>query len=388
MYKDMTREEKTTIMNMEICARLPYGVRCKVNAKDFLDWVQEVFGEKLVVSTPEICEALTRRSFVIEGMPAYDKFILKGFCDYGCGVPSRFIELCLRTLDDMTAEEQKEYNSLYAENEDGNEYDDLLQYGRLTNWLYANHFDFRHLIESGLAVGSVSVPKIKRAFLLCSKPHIAISEMYGKSFDNITRNREKYLAFLRKVDEDGRIDELCAIMKKHGLLVTKTYMGMTDEEKDMLLKDLATRLPYGVKVHCEWHEHQDDEPTADTGELVSVDMKDRTIMFHRSDGHYWTAVPFNRDGCTVKPYLRPIESMTEDERRVLKSQMLKDIDELDETEESKVFTKGICQNAANLDYINAHHLDYRGLTGRDLAYEAPEDMYDINEERSKENGND
>ena len=100
----MTREEKTTIMNMEICARLPYGVRCKVNAKDFLDWVQEVFGEKLVVSTPEICEALTRRSFVIEGMPAYDKFILKGFCDYGCGVPSRFIELCLRPLDDMTAD--------------------------------------------------------------------------------------------------------------------------------------------------------------------------------------------------------------------------------------------------------------------------------------------
>ena len=61
----------------------------------------------------------------------------------------------------------------------------------------------------------------------------------------------------------------------------------------------------------------------------------------------------------IKPYLRPMSSMTEDEGV-----------ELDNT----VIMGNYGDDA---DWLNAHHFDYRGLIKKGLALEAPEGMYKI-----------
>ena len=67
---------------------------------------------------------------------------------------------------------------------------------------------------------------------------------------------------------------------------------MTQEEKQLLLKDLSTRLPYGVKL--------------DNGlKLRSVDALTQIVGCSGSD----------RKVDYVKPYLRSLSSMTEEERQ-------------------------------------------------------------------------
>ena len=84
----------------------------------------------------------------------------------------------------------------------------------------------------------------------------------------------------------------------------------------------------------------------------------------------------------VKPYLRPMSSMTEDEDC--------EIDKIDE-ESSRIFfddlhnraeqygrenLKGFLPDYPTLDYLNSHHVDYRGLIEKGLALEASEGMYE------------
>ena len=111
---------------------------------------------------------------------------------------------------------------------------------------------------------------------------------------------------------------------------------MTQEKKDILIKDLCGRLPYGVKL--------------DNGlKLRSIDALTQIVSCSGSD---------KKIDC-IKPYLRPLSSMTEEEA--------KDMD-LTECLESSFYV-GV------IDWLNAHHFDYRGLIEKGLALEAPEDMY-------------
>ena len=57
-----------------------------------------------------------------------------------------FIKPYLRPMDDMTEEERKEYKHLvaFSGSPDGAT--------NFTDWLNANHFDYRGLIEKGLAI--------------------------------------------------------------------------------------------------------------------------------------------------------------------------------------------------------------------------------------------
>lgn len=115
----------------------------------------------------------------------------------------------------------------------------------------------------------------------------------------------------------------------------------TKEDKSLLLKDLSARLPYGVKVQTPV---MNDEITLTCGDI--------------------SAYFFNPDNKVfLKPYLRPMSSMTEEERKEHNLHRL-----------SKWSTYSeYCANV--LDWLNAHHFDYRGLIERGLALEAPEEMY-------------
>ena len=128
---------------------------------------------------------------------------------------------------------------------------------------------------------------------------------------------------------------------------------MTQEDKDLLLKDLSGRLPYGVilKVY-----HSAKNYINDCGETED-EYLGNLIQSIFIEGFIW-----------FRPYLRPMSSMTEEEKNEYLNTFKKSIIGTDE-EDGRVWT------VDSIDWLNAHHFDYRGLIERGLAIEAPEDMY-------------
>ena len=126
---------------------------------------------------------------------------------------------------------------------------------------------------------------------------------------------------------------------------------MTQEEKQLLLKDLSARLPYGVMIQIPELFYPQRKVTE---KLVSIND-----LWH-----------FNDDGTyieNVKPYLRPMSSMTEAENTEYRH-IVPGIE----------WEHGIHFPTTNkIDWLNAHHFDYRGLIEKGLALEAPEGMYNI-----------
>ena len=123
---------------------------------------------------------------------------------------------------------------------------------------------------------------------------------------------------------------------------------MTQEEKQLLLKDLCARLPYKVKARfCNGVKEE-------RGDVWDIDMFSGAIN-----------VDYIIDD--VKPYLRPMSSMTEEEQRTLDS-MCNGVEMVSRLSGLKMFDKAF-------DWLNAHHFDFRGLIEKGLALEAPEGMY-------------
>lgn len=75
---------------------------------------------------------------------------------------------------------------------------------------------------------------------------------------------------------------------------------MTQEEKDLLLKDLCARLPYGVKVSY----YDLDEEILKCDTLEGVERSFVTV-----DGFQWEITD-------IKPYLFPLLSMTKEQKKV------------------------------------------------------------------------
>ncbi len=132
---------------------------------------------------------------------------------------------------------------------------------------------------------------------------------------------------------------------------------MEEKNKQLLITDLCARLPYGVWVECcgvsgkldnVWITHFYN------GGNAVVDVNGNTDFFHDSD--YF-------DITKIKPYLRPMSSMT-DEEDIRRCAFLDDIE------------GGIEDAIPNyIDWLNSHHFDYRGLIEKGIALEAPEGMY-------------
>ena len=120
---------------------------------------------------------------------------------------------------------------------------------------------------------------------------------------------------------------------------------MTQEDRQLLLKDICARLPYGVKIL--------DMPANAVGNLFLVSATD-TVEYEPADE---TNNDTGRQTLyNIKPYLRPMSSMTEEEKK----ECLK-----------ITFVEAT-------DWLNVHHFDYRGLIEKGLALEAPAGMYEIN----------
>lgn len=143
---------------------------------------------------------------------------------------------------------------------------------------------------------------------------------------------------------------------------------MTQEEKNLLTKDLCARLPYGVIV---------DNPNPVGGmwdEVINIDTSTKTVIL-LYDGRV-----FSIDD--VKPYLRPMSSMTEEERKELKNTTCPNgtgyVNEKHLVCPVNHFGEQISFDfmADIVDWLVSHHFDFRGLIEKGLALEALDGMYE------------
>ena len=134
----------------------------------------------------------------------------------------------------------------------------------------------------------------------------------------------------------------------------KVFNIMTPEEKQLLLIDLCARLPYGVKVQ---YLTEGDKTYICNVDQVSI--KSQCVGIAETGHTVFTWRTIDR----IKPYLRPLSSMTEEEENEYYA-----LEELSR----KKSNHGIDV----LDWLNSHYFDYRGLIEKGLAIEAPKEMYE------------
>jgi hypothetical protein len=124
---------------------------------------------------------------------------------------------------------------------------------------------------------------------------------------------------------------------------------MTKEDKELLFQDLCARLPYGVVIHI--HD-------------INVDDYDRQLIPEDID-----FIQLNKKDC--KPYLRPMSSMTEEEKKdFLHLTNWDENDLIDIIKYPHMYEFTISIKA--FDWLNKNYFDYRGLIPKGLAIEVTE----------------
>jgi len=136
---------------------------------------------------------------------------------------------------------------------------------------------------------------------------------------------------------------------------------MTQEDKELILKDLSARLPYGVQCSCTWSHEVPNGTTGCIQELSTFLIEEIEIMDNPE---------YDCQICEIKPYLRPMSSMTEEEKVYLSQRHFYE----GESAYANVYIA-----AEVVDWMTEHHLDFRGLIPKGLALEAPNGMYNVKE---------
>jgi len=128
---------------------------------------------------------------------------------------------------------------------------------------------------------------------------------------------------------------------------------MTAEEKELLLKDLSARQPYGVMFQYQTGSYN-STVTSDYFPMVGI-IQNAVVLDIKNRGLFNLSL----EDSQCKPYLRPLSSMTEDEK--------------------DIYDRLVMFNAAwvVMDWLNENHFDYHKLIEKGLALEAPEGMYNF-----------
>ena len=136
---------------------------------------------------------------------------------------------------------------------------------------------------------------------------------------------------------------------------------MTQEDKDLLLKDLCARLPYGVRMF-------EIEPINDIQSnltLYSITNKKSVICITPSGGIVGSSVD------AFKPYLFPLSSMTEEQREEFLNIQTEErqilLNALIEYKSGKYDKIPIIAPYKQIEWLNKNHFDYRGLIPMGLA---------------------
>ena len=154
---------------------------------------------------------------------------------------------------------------------------------------------------------------------------------------------------------------------------------MTQKDKQLLLKDICARLPYGVLGQCEIDASYDTE-----FETIPQTHKFQAVAYgFNEDSLFVSPMIENQDELEIaneeiangvyvfdfKPYLFPLSSMTKEQK-----------------DEYQYITERWMNDPAysisdSIDWLNENHFDYRGLIEKGLAIDATgTDIYDVPEE--------
>lgn len=141
---------------------------------------------------------------------------------------------------------------------------------------------------------------------------------------------------------------------------------MTQEQKDLLLKDLSARLPYGVKIQLTEYSDLTGEKLPNKIKILDYCMLGRVQAYCKG---------FRKD--EIKPYLFPLSSMTDKQKEELFFNYIHNDIYFDDF--TDYFLAGelwhdICVSIDVLpeliNWLNKHHLDWRGLIPKGLAKDA------------------
>lgn len=163
---------------------------------------------------------------------------------------------------------------------------------------------------------------------------------------------------------------------------------MKQEDKELFLKDLCARLPHGVIVsaqldlsydrcfetieqHCSFKARLD---------RINCDGEDIGLLIYHDNEETSTYLNNEVQECpwiveNITPYLRPMSSMTEEE--------INEFILISDTVLSLGNKKSVCiLSLEQMDWLNAHHFDYRGLIDKGLAIEVTDENnpYKLTEE--------
>ena len=119
-------------------------------------------------------------------------------------------------------------------------------------------------------------------------------------------------------------------------------MDTNGNTKKLLIKDLSSRLPYGVKVNGVFLTYDKDKD-----KILYKECVKELNYSHLS--RYWT----------LKPYLFPLSSMAEEQSKVYH-----------ELIRGMFGTSALINFEVLIDFFNSNHLDYRGLIKMGLAVDA------------------
>lgn len=117
---------------------------------------------------------------------------------------------------------------------------------------------------------------------------------------------------------------------------------MTQEEKELLLKDISGRLPYGLIVQISLFRNDGKRSDIELDPHVTENIWEIIDKYH------------------AFPYLRPMSSMTKEERNEYHSYC-------------DYYYGTYFDTVGSIDWLNARHFDYRHLIEKGLAIEVTEE---------------
>ena len=138
---------------------------------------------------------------------------------------------------------------------------------------------------------------------------------------------------------------------------------MTHENKELLIKDLCARLPYNVIIdyaHNAFDIRNEYYIKHESKCILSCYLLDVFISSRQ-----------NEEDEYIKPYLFPLLSMTD--KDLIEFLQIKgmNLDKLKTFRREKIaIVSTLSSYSRHIDWLNAHHFDYRGLIEKGLAIDA------------------
>lgn len=134
---------------------------------------------------------------------------------------------------------------------------------------------------------------------------------------------------------------------------------MTQEQKDLLLKDLCARLPYRVMCRCD---------------NIKVEGVLKEIGMNYNMCRLYDSFTDEFENCYIfdcKPYLFPLSSITDEQiMQSPNSVHVGDLEDLRYDSESTELNGHFTDLVDLIDWLNKNHFDYRNLIPMGLAIDA------------------